>query len=61
MLQGWYPASRLEMDEELRSRKLTKFGSVKHVYPAAVMRELRAGITAALAEHLPSARVLYWT
>ena len=61
VLQGWYPASRLEMDEERRSRKLTKFGSVKHVYPAPVMRELRAGITASLAEHLPAARVLYWT
>ena len=61
VLQGWYPASRLEMDEDQRSRKFTKLGSVKHVYPAAVMRELRAGITAAIAQHLPSARVLYWT
>ncbi len=61
VLQGWYPGGRLEMDEDRRSRKLTKFGSVKHVYPAAVMRELRAGITAALSQHLPSARILYWT
>ena len=61
MLQGWYPGSRLEMDEAQRSRKLTKFGSVKHVYPAPIMRELRAGITAALSQHLPSARMLYWT
>ena len=61
VLQGWYPGSRLEMDEDQRSRKLTKFGSVKHVYPAALMRELRVGITEALAQRLPAARVLYWT
>ena len=30
-------------------------------FPAAVMRMLRDGIEAALARHLPSARVLYWT
>ncbi len=61
VLQGWYPGTRLEMDGDRRSRKLTKFGSVKHVYPAALMRELRAGIGGALAEHLPQARLLYWT
>ena len=61
VLQGWYPASRLEMDEDQRSRKLTKFGSVKHVYPAATMRDLRTEITAALSRHLPTAKVLYWT
>ena len=61
VLQGWYPGSSLEMDEEQRSRKLTKFGSVKHVYPAATMREMRAELTALLARHLPAARVLYWT
>ncbi|WP_245496475.1 SPL family radical SAM protein [Lichenibacterium ramalinae] len=61
VLQGWYPASKLEMDEAQRSRKLTKFGSVKHVYPAATMKEMRAELTAALARRLPSAKVLYWT
>ena len=61
VLQGWYPASKLDMDEARRSRKLTKFGSVKHVYPAATMKEMRAEITAALARHLPAAEVLYWT
>ena len=61
VLQGWYPASRLEMDEHQRSRKLTKFGSIKHVYPAAIMRELRTEITAALSSHLPTAKILYWT
>ena len=61
VLQGWYPASKLDMDEAARSRKLTKFGSVKHVYPAALMKEMRAGLTEAAVAHLPAARVLYWT
>ena len=61
VLQGWYPASRLEMDEAQRARKLTKFGSVKHVYPAALMKEMRAALTTSLAAQLPAARVLYWT
>jgi spore photoproduct lyase len=60
-LLGWYPGTSLEMDEAARARKTTKFGSTKHVYPPEVMRELRAGIEAALARHLPAARVLYWT
>ena len=61
VLQGWYPRSRLEMDEDLRRQKRGKFGAVKHVYPAPVMSGLRSWFTAALAEHLPEARVLYWT
>ncbi len=61
VLTGWYPGSTLEMDEDRRTRKLTKFGSVKHVYPAALMKEMRAEITGLLAQHLPAARVLYWT
>ena len=61
VLQGWYPASTLEMDEAQRSRKLTKFGSVKHVYPAALMKEMRAELTALLGRHLPAAKLLYWT
>ena len=61
VLQGWYPGSKLDMDEAARARKLTKFGSVKHVYPAALMKEMRAGLTEAAVAHLPTARVLYWT
>ena len=61
VLQGWYPGSKLEMDEALRARKLTKFGSVKHVYPAATMREMRSALTQIIADRLPSARILYWT
>ena len=61
VLQGWYPASKLEMDEEKRSRKLTKFGSVKHVYPAALMKEMRSELTGLIGQYLPAAKVLYWT
>ena len=61
VLQGWYPGSRLEMDESQRARKFTKFGSVKLVYPAAVMKEMRAAISDAIANGLPMAKVLYWT
>ncbi len=61
ILQGWYPASTLEMDEDLRTLKRTKFGGRKHVYPKPVMTELRGWFEAALAERLPAASLLYWT
>jgi spore photoproduct lyase len=60
VLLGWYPGTPLEMDEAARVRKTTRFGSTKHVYPAATMRELRGFLEEALARRLPSARVLYW-
>ena len=41
VLLDWYPGSPLEMDKAARVRKTTRFGSTKHVYPAATMRELR--------------------
>ncbi len=61
VLTGWYPRTRLEMDEGSRSRKHGKFGNVKYVYPADVMRELRVWFTARIAETVPGCRVLYWT
>jgi spore photoproduct lyase len=61
VLQGWYPASTLEMDDDLRTLKRGKFGGRKHVYPAAVMRDLRGWFEAELAARLPAARLLYWT
>lgn len=61
VLQSWYPGSTLEMDEGRRSRKLTKFGSIKYVYPKETMKELRHWFEAAIADRLPAARVLYWT
>ena len=61
VLTGWYPGSSLEMDEEQRSRKTTKFGSLKYVYPKETMGELRSFVEAELRAKLPQARVLYWT
>ncbi|WP_375465226.1 radical SAM protein [uncultured Methylobacterium sp.] len=61
VLQGWYPGSDLPLDEAARTRKLTKFGSVKYVFPKDLMQAMRESLTAALARDLPAARVLYWT
>jgi len=61
MLLGWYPHTRLEMDEDLRRAKRGRFGSLKHAYPAPVMAELRSWFEQALRTRLPMARVLYWT
>ncbi|HEY0421832.1 MAG TPA: hypothetical protein VGC82_00745, partial [Rhodopila sp.] len=60
-LTGWYPGGKLEMDEAQRSRKTTKFGSVKWVFPKERMTEMRAALQASLACRLPMTRVLYWT
>ena len=61
VLRGWYPGSDLPLDEGERTRKLTKFGSVKYVFPQALMRALREHLSACLARDLPAARILYWT
>ncbi|MGR3484950.1 MAG: spore photoproduct lyase family protein [Paracoccaceae bacterium] len=61
VLTGWYPSTTLEMDPAVRSRKFGKFGNVKYVYPAGLMREMRAALEAAVTRHLPHARSLYWT
>ena len=61
VLGGWYPGSDLEMDEGLRARKTTKFGSVKWVMTRARMSEVRAGLERSVGQWLPHARVLYWT
>ena len=61
VLSGWYPASRLEMDEGSRAQKRTKFGSIKYVYRRDVMTSLRSFFETTIAERLPRARLLYWT
>jgi spore photoproduct lyase len=61
VLLGWYPATKLEMDETERSQKRTKFGSTKYVYRKEVMRELKTFFEERIALRLPAARVLYWT
>ena len=61
VLQGWYPGTSLDLAEETRSRKLTKFGGAKFVYPAPLMREMKQTLYALIADKLPSAKILYWT
>jgi spore photoproduct lyase len=61
VLNEWYNASRLNMDEDTRAKKRTKFGSLKYVYPAQLIKEMREFFEKTIAEHLPSARILYWT
>ncbi len=61
VLLGWYPRTKLEMDEARRTQKRGRFGSVKYVYPKDVMGELRTWFERELAERLPECRVLYWT
>ena len=61
VLTGWYPGSDLDMDEATRSRKTTKFNTVKYVYTPDVMKEMRAFFGEAVSEYLPAAQVLYWT
>ena len=60
VLQGWYPGSDLPIDEAERSRKLTKFGSVKYVFPRDLMQAC-ALTSLRVRRELPQARVLYWT
>jgi spore photoproduct lyase len=61
VLLGWYPRTKLEMNEEQRSQKRSKFGGVKYVFPKETMAQLRAWFTATLDELLPEAQLLYWT
>ena len=61
VLLGWYPRTKLEMDEANRTQKRGKFGGVKYVYPKDVMSELRTWFESELARRLPACRVLYWT
>ena len=61
VLLGWYPRTKLEMDEDQRTQKHSKFGGVKYVYPKAIMAEMRSWFTAELGARLPDTRLLYWT
>lgn len=61
VLNEWYPGSPLEMDEAARSRKMTKFGSTKWVFPKEQMTDMRDKLGKSLARRLPMARMLYWT
>ena len=61
VLLSWYPKTTLDLAEENRTQKRTKFGGFKYVYPKDPMREMRSWFEAAIARTLPAARILYWT
>ena len=61
VLLGWYPRTKLEMDESERSQKRSKFGGVKYVYPRETMTAMRTWFSEELERRLPAARLLYWT
>ncbi len=61
VLLSWYPKTPLDLDEGNRTVKRTKFGTSKYVYPSKVMRDMRSWFASAVGEHLPLARILYWT
>ena len=61
VLLSWYPKSTLDMREEARTEKRTKFGGFKYVYPKDPMVEMRVWFERTIGEVLPGCRVLYWT
>ncbi len=61
VLLSWYPKTTLDLREEARSQKRTKFGGFKYVYPKDPMREMRSWFEQSIAQILPAARILYWT
>ena len=61
VLNGWHPGSDLEMSEVRRASMTAKFNPLKFVYQPEVMRDLRTHLERSVADHLPAARILYWT
>lgn len=61
VLKGWYPNTKLDMDEATRVVKRNKFGGMKYVYDAKTMRELRQFFESELARRFPKGEILYWT
>ena len=61
VLLGWYPRTTLDLREESRAEKRTKFGGFKYVYPKDSMGEMKAWFYEAIGAVLPAAKILYWT
>lgn len=61
VLLGWYPRTKLDMDEDLRRQKFGKYGVVKHVYPKDVMADLERFFAEEIDRRLPDCRLLYFT
>lgn len=61
ILQGWYPNTSLEMNEDTRSVKRNKFGGLKYVYTTDTMKQLRSFLEGEIKSKFPQAKILYWT
>ena len=61
VLLSWYPRTTLDLREDARTEKRTRFGGFKYVYPTDAMRDMRTFFQATLATLLPGTRILYWT
>lgn len=61
VLLDWYPRTTLDLREDTRAEKRTKFGGFKYVYPKNAMGEMRTFFQATINELLPGTRILYWT
>ena len=61
VLLSWYPKTTLDLQEDARSEKRTKFGGFKYVYPKVAMGQMRLFFEQAISAHLPTAKILYWT
>jgi spore photoproduct lyase len=61
VLEGWYPNSSLDMNEETRAKKRNVFGGLKFVYNKETMNKLRNFFESELAQRFPTAKILYWT
>jgi len=61
VLLNWYPRTPLDMNEQTRAKKRTKFGAFKYVYPSDRMRQMRSYLEGAIERILPDTRILYWT
>ena len=61
VLLSWYPGTTLDLREETRTEKRTKFGGFKYVYPKDAMGEMRAYLQSKMTSLVPQARILYWT
>jgi spore photoproduct lyase len=61
VLLQWYPKTTLDLREEARTQKRTKFGGFKYVYPKDSMGAMKEWFYGEIAQTLPKAKILYWT
>lgn len=61
VLLDWYPRTTLDLREDARAEKRTKFGGFKYVYPKDAMAEMRTFFQQTIRDLLPDTRILYWT